>query len=292
MHLRSRNLLSLFFVADLCLLLPAMNADAAWAPDPAFGLGDAGRFAVLSLGKPTAETLGQAKLDLSSATINGDTGVGPYGTLDFQGPSTIDGNLYLDPTLLPQDIITDAGTVTGSRVTTRDLSGAVNDALSAAAANAALTPTQSFGTITTSMTIVGSGGLNVIAITSLDYSGSSNTTPLQLTLTGGTNDRFVLNVSGKFELGPGARITGIDPSRVLINVLPGTVPVQFAANSHVGGTLLSPERKMGPLQGLSGPIIGGWVKEISLIGGAIVSHSTDAGNSDQGRWKRRISFPE
>jgi hypothetical protein len=58
---------------------------------------------------------------------------------------------------------------------------------------------------------------------------------------------------------------------VLINVLQGNTPVQFAANSYVGGTLLATERKMGPLQGASGPVIGARVTEISLVGGAVLN---------------------
>jgi len=257
-------------MAGLCLLLTLSAAQAGWQPDPAFGLGSAGQFAVLSLGKPSAETDGQSKLDLSAVIVYGDVGVGPYGTLDFQGPSTIDGDLYLDPTLLPQDIISDAGTVTGYRFT-QDLSGAVADALTAAESNANRLPTQVLERVSTSMTLYGQGGLNVIAMDGLDYARSSVSTPLTLTLMGGDSDLFVLNISGKFVLGPNAAIRGVDPSRVLINVLPGNTPAQFAANSYVGGTLLSAERKMGPLQGASGPVIGARVAEISLVGGAVLN---------------------
>lgn len=175
-------------------------------------------------------------------------GVGPYGTLDFQGPSTIDGDLYLDPTLLPQDIISDAGVVTGTRLT-EDLSGAVNDALIAAETNADRIPTQSFDRLSVSTTIYGEGGMNVIAIDGLDFAHSSTTNPLQLTLMGGEGDLFVLNINGKFVLGPNSSIRGVEPSQVLVNVLQGNTPVQFAANSYIGSTLLSTERKMGPLQG-------------------------------------------
>jgi hypothetical protein len=257
-------------VAGLGLLFSLTTTQAGWQPDPAFGLGSAAQFAVLSLGKPSAETDGQSKLDLSAVEVYGDVGVGPYGTLDFQGPSTIHGDLYLDPTLAPQDIISDAGLVTGSRVS-QDLSGPVADALAAAAAHADRLPTQSFDRLSVSTTLYGQGGMNVIAIEGLDYSRSSATTPLTLTLQGGDSDLFLLNVSGKFVMGPNSSIRGVDPSRVLINVLPGNTPAQFAANSYVGGTLLATERKMGPLQGASGPVIGARVAEISLVGGAVLN---------------------
>jgi len=261
--------------ALLSLLLLIPTTQAAWQPDPAFGLGEAGKFAVLSLGKPTAETLGQSKLDLSAVTIYGDVGVGPYGTLDFQGPSVINGDLFLDTTL--QNILTDAGTVNGERFEDADLSTAVASAIAAAKANASLPITKAFGRIITTTAIYGNGGLNVIAIEGIDFKKSSVVNPLVLTLHGGSEDLFVLNVSGKFVLGPNSRIegNGIDPSRVLINIGKGNTPVQFAANSYVGGTLLSPDRKMGPLQGASGPVIGAYMQEISLVGGAILNPPLD-----------------
>ena len=255
----------------LAMLSGSPVVQAGWEPDPAFGLGRAAQFAVLSLGKPSAETDGQSKLDLSAATVHGDVGIGPYGTLDFQGPSTIAGDLYLDQTLLPQDIISDVGEVTGTRLYNQDLSGPVADAIAAAQANAALPPTQVFGRLLASTSIYGEGGLNVIAIDGVDYSRSNPTNPLTLQLLGGDDDLFVLNVSGKFVLGPNASIRAPDPSRLLINALPGKVPVQFASNSYIGGTLLATSRKMGPLQGASGPVIGALVAEISLVGGAVLN---------------------
>ena len=267
--------------ALLSLLLLIPTTQAAWQPDPAFGLGEAGKFAVLSLGKPSADTDGQSKLDLSTVTIYGDVGVGPYGTLDFQGPATINGNLYIDPTLEAQDILTDEGTVTGIRYDNingdepaKDLSVAVDHAELAAKNIAALPPTQTYPRLTTSLNIYGTEPMNVISIEGIDYKKSSKDVPLVLTLIGEADTLFVLNVSGKFVLGPNSSIRGsdeVDPSNVLINIKEGNTPVQFAANSFVGGTLLSPNRKMGPLQGASGPIIGALVQEISLVGGAVLN---------------------
>ncbi len=268
------NTKSIFWIGVISQFLAlsmATSAVSGWQPNPEFGLNRAGEFAVLSLGKPTAETDGQSKLDLSAATIYGDVGVGPHGTLDFQGPSTIDGDLLIDQTLLPQDIISDAGTVTGERYENADLSGAVLDAFLAADGNAQRPATQTFDRITTSTTIYSQGEENVIAIDGLDFSRSSSTNPLTLQLMGAESDWFVLNVNGKFVLGPNASIRGVEPSQLLINVGPGKTPVQSASNSYIGGTLLSIDRKMGPLQGASGPVIGANVSEISLVGGAVLN---------------------
>ena len=258
----------------LCIL--AINfstqSTAGWAPDPAFDFGDASDFSVLSFGKPSDDTLGQSKLDLSRTTVYGDVGVGPWGTLDFQGPATIEGDLYLDPTLQPSDVISDDGTVTGSRFTDIDLTTAVADAKTVAETYRDASPTQTFGTITGNLTVTGAGGtsVNVIEIANLDYSGSSDVTPLELTLSGTTDELFVLNIVSKLDLGPAASITGVDPSKVILNVLSGNTPAQTGSNSWVGGTILALDRKIA-LQGISGPVMGGLVSEISLVGGALVA---------------------
>jgi hypothetical protein len=267
----TKTLLRIGLLILFLALLIASPALAGWQPDGALGLGRAADFAVLSLGKPSADTDGQSKLDLSAATIYGNVGVGPYGTLDFQGPSTIDGDLLIDRTLLPQDIISDEGVVTGMRIEDADLAGAVADALGAADENASLAPTQVVGRMTASTTVYGNGSLNVIAVDGIDFSRSSATNPLTLQLMGSDSDLFILNVGGKFVLGPSASIRGVDPGRVLVNVGPGQTPVQLASNTYVGATLLSVDRKMGPLQGASGPVIGACVSEISLVGGAVLN---------------------
>ncbi len=257
----------------LAALLPPIVA-ASWQPHPGFGFAAAAPFAVLSFGKPTLDTLGQSKLDLSQVTVHGDVGVGPYGTVDFQGPSTIAGDLYLDPTLRPQDVISDEGTVTGSRITDQDLSTAVADALDAAANLSGAAPTQSFSNILDSLTVHGSGGLNVIAVGNLDFSASNDGSPLSLVLSGGQDDLFVLNVAGKFDLGPAASISGVDPSRIVVNILSGAVPAQTASKTWVGGTVLAVDRKIALQGGISGPAMGALVSELSLVGGSTVNPET------------------
>jgi hypothetical protein len=244
---------------------------AGWKPVSDFGLGEAGNYAVFLLGKPSADTLGNAKLDLAAAEVNGDVAVGPFSQFDFQGPSTINGDLYLDPTIGQTDILSYAGILNGLRYWNVSLASAVSNAVNASQTNASRPPTQTYSKILGSMTIAGNGETNVINIGSLDYARSSATSPLQLTLQGGANDLFILNVTGKFVLGPNASIKSTDPSRVLINVLPGTTAVSTGSNSYIGGTLLAVSRKMGPMSGISGPVIGAQVKEISLLGGAVLN---------------------
>ncbi|NNJ90148.1 MAG: hypothetical protein HKP55_00615 [Gammaproteobacteria bacterium] len=131
-------------------------------------------------------------------------------------------------------ILTDEGTEIGTRYDEgQDLSAAVEDALTAAEINASRDTTQVFDKIITSVSNYGNGGMNVINIEGIDYKKSSVATPLALTLIGGSEDLFVLNVGGKFVLGPNSSIRGsdlVDPSRVLINIQEGNTPAQFAAN--------------------------------------------------------------
>ena len=156
-----RHGLGLAVVALVCLATPT------WA---AFDeLGAAGDYSLLGLGKPSEDALGGAgSVDLASSTVIGDAGIGAYGTLDFEGPATIKGDLYLDP--LIKNLNTSSGTVTGSTIY-QDLSGAVSDALDAADYYASLVADQTFGKIDSTTVIFGNGGLNVIEIAAIELDG-------------------------------------------------------------------------------------------------------------------------
>jgi len=253
------------------LIITSPFAQAGWKPISDFGLGEAGNYAVFLLGKPSAETTGDPKLDLAAVTVCGDVAVGPWSQFDFQGPATINGDLYLDKTIPGSNILSNVGKLNGLRYWDRDLSPAVAAAINASKANTARKPTLKLGPIAESTTIVGNGGMNVISIRSIDYAKSTLTNPLQLTLDGSPDDIFILNISGKLTLGHGAKIVSPDPSRVLLNLGPGLTPVSMSPGSYAGGTLLVVDRKMGPMSGTSGPVIGAQLKEISLIGGARVN---------------------
>jgi len=247
----------------------AGTVQAGWKPDVQFGLGEAGEFAVLLLGKPSIEAEGLSKLDMALVQVYGNVGVGPYSEFDFQGSAKITGDLYLDPTVTR--IIDNLGLVTGTWYM-KDLAPAVQQAVAASAYWAAQVPQQRFMTLTASQTIVGQSGLNVISIRSVDYALSTDLAPLKLTFTGPAEDPasalFVVNIDQKLVLGGAAVIEGVDPSRLLINVKPGLTPVSLATGSYLGGTLLAVDRKLGPVSGAMGPLIGGQAKEISLSGGA------------------------
>jgi hypothetical protein len=256
----------------LLTLMSVSTALSAWKPDLNFRLGEVGEFAVFMLGKPSIDDQETAKLDLSSVTIFGDVAVGPHGEFDFQGPATVNGDLYLDPTLTR--VISNVGTLNGKRYV-KDLANLVEVALATAEFWAAYPSDQQFKTLVESLTIQGKSGLNVISIRSLDYRKSTTSAPLQLVLKGPAENPssalFVVNIAQKLEMGGGAVIRSDDPSRLLVNVLPGLTPVRLASQSYIGGTLLAIDRKMGPLSGTTGPLIGAQLREISLLGGATIN---------------------
>src|SRR5512140_705971 len=177
---------ALTLVALAAVTLPA-TSDAAY-----FDLGPANHYTVLGLDG----TL----VNLSNVTITGNVGVGPGGTLLFAAPSTVHGDIHMDASA---GISQNVGILDGSMVDGQDLSDAVAAALSAAQTFGAMARTQpAFGTISSALTIQGNGGLNVISIANINMGGGI------LTLNGGPNDLFVLNVTGGIALGGSAQIIG------------------------------------------------------------------------------------
>jgi PEP-CTERM motif len=87
---------------------------------------------------------------------------------------------------------------------------AFNDAVALSNAASALAPTQTLGNVTGALNITGNGGLNVIDINSL-----SNP---DLTITGGSNDNFVFNISGNFQTNHVMVLNGVTPSQILFNL--------------------------------------------------------------------------
>jgi len=216
-------------------------------PNPAFGLGQAGSFAVLALAN------GSIDIGTAATTITGDVGVGPLesGTLE---KATIDGHLFVDPTAtvsIHPDLIVTCGT------STKNLSGADADARAASLADAALPPTQVFGNITSTTTITGNGGLNVIDVGTIDLMDT-------LTLAGTASDVFIINVSGDFTCN-GCAISlsgGVTYTNVLFNVFnAGTTLVDiFKPVAIVNGIFLAPLRAVAVDKAtLNGAVIGAGV---------------------------------
>jgi choice-of-anchor A domain-containing protein len=149
------------------------------------------------------------------------------------------------------------------------LAQAVQDARQASMAIAALSPTQSFGNIqgNGNTTLTGNGGYNVIDVQSIKLSGKGS-----LTLSGGPQDHFQINVFGPFSLSGSSAITttgGVLPFNVVFNAL-GQGKINFSGPSTVDGTILAPDRSfsIGPGRVYGSVIAGG--KDLDIHSGAEV----------------------
>jgi putative adhesin len=156
----------------------------------------------------------------------------------------------------------------------QDLGARIADAIAAARDFAALPCSQTFARWNTSMVIAGAGGNNVLCVGDVALNGGK-----VVTLSGGANDTFIVNVTGRFALTGGSKIvaSGVPQSVILYNVLgPGQ---QVALNGPGGGvnccstsldgTVLALGRTIALAPGLvSGEVIGG--QNIGIIGGASV----------------------
>jgi hypothetical protein len=224
--------------------------------------------AMLQLGGGNVNVTGDA------GGVNGDVCVGPNGSLAVTGAQSVTGKIYL----ASGDTLTKSGTGSiGPVLTNQDLSARINDTTTAAADLAALpcTPMQTFATWKSSMTIVGTGGQNVICVGDVTLSGNS-----VVVLSGGNSDTFVVNVTGKFKLTDSAKIvaSGVPRSAIVYNVIGSGQQVVLSSKgpggasccgASVDGTLLAVGRAVSLGPGLiNGEVISG--QSISLVGGSSV----------------------
>jgi hypothetical protein len=198
----------------------------------AFGLGAAGNYSVLGLAG--------ANLILSEGAtkIQGDVGLGANGTGSIL-KLTINGKLFLDPTAHP-DIHSDAN-ITGG-IVVKSMAQEHADALAANLALAALPPTQPpIGTITTSTTITGGPGMNVVKL------GGVNLVKGTLTISGTPSSLFVINVTGGFNFSSSRMVLqgGVQPNNIIFNFIgPGADVNIFKDGTTVFGTFLAPFRNI------------------------------------------------
>lgn len=214
--------------------------------------------------------LGGAVVDVtgSAGGVNGDVCIGPNGGLDVTGSQYVTGSIYLGP----GDTLTKSGTGSiGPVLQNQDLSARITDTTAAASDFAALPCTQTFATWKTSMVIAGSGGQNVICVGDITLSGSS-----VVYLSGGKNDTFVVNVTGKFKLTGSSKIvaSGVPRSAILYNVIGSGQQVVLSSDIgccsvSIDGTLLTVGEAITLGPGLvNGEVIGR--QGIGLNGGSSV----------------------
>jgi len=218
--------------------------------------------AVLQLGG------GNVNLGGSAGGVYGDVCVGPSGSLAVTGAQFVTGSIHL----APGDPLTKSGTGSiGPVLQNQNLSAEISPTIAAANELAALPCTQTFATWKTSRVITGTGGRNVICVGDVTLSGSST-----VVLSGGVNDTFVVNITGKLKLTDSARIvaSGVPRSAIVYDVVGSGQQVVLSSgngccSASLDGILLAVGRAISFGPGLvNGEIISG--QSIGLGGGSSV----------------------
>ena len=238
-------------------------------PSGLTGLGAAGTFGVLAING--------GDLTLNSSHLVGDVGLGPNGSSVLQ-KTDVNGTFVADPSA-QLDLSNYGGdfTVTGG-IVFQSLDQAQADANAASAAYAALPATQSLGNLTTSITVSGNGGTNVITLSSLSYNSRT------LTLSGGADDVFVFNVSGGFTFANSqiALSGGVTANHVVFNFPTAGPTVKLSKSTNVvNGTFLAPQRDL-------------IYHNPAGFAGAVIAHNINIhsdGNLEAARSARPMSAP-
>jgi choice-of-anchor A domain-containing protein len=231
---RAAGALALLFGAFEFHALAVVVPGPCPPPPAVFGLGTAGNYSVLALAG--------ADLVISEGATNieGDVGLGADGTGSLL-KAKIDGTLYLDPTAHP-DIHGDL-TVTGG-IVVKSMSAEQSDALSANASLAALASTQaSIGPITSSTTITGGSGMNVVRVAGVNMVKGT------LTISGPADALFVINVTdgGGFNFSSSKMVLagGVEANDIVWNFIGDGADIDIFKDVTVAyGTFLAPYRNI------------------------------------------------
>jgi hypothetical protein len=253
----------------------ACNTSVSCCPEcvnPVLGLGAASGCTVLELGAAMVSITGPA------GGLLGNICIAPHGTLSMSGSEFITGTVELG---LGATFNNSSSGVVGGVLQNVDLSSEIAAAYAAAASDAALPCTQSFGTLdgVSVKTITGVSGVNVICVQNVTLSGR------QILLKGPADATFIFSVKGQFVLtgggaGPQIRVdtsTGLKPSAVLYNILGKGPDVAFSGGGGgvnccaavVDGTILAPLRNINLSPGLvNGEVIS--ALNINIVSGSSV----------------------
>ncbi len=210
-------------------------------------LGEAGHFAVLGAGVSDQVSAG------GQTEIFGDVAFGPGGQLTLSGSSVIYGDVYKDADGF---VTLSGGSQIAGAVIERDINPIIDAAIQASSNAAALPPDLTLARLDKKTTfLVATQSLfvvNVLANAIIDDD-------LYLRGTGTSQDRFIINISGTFELRRGANIVleDLDISQVLFNVHGGQA-AKLDAGANLQGTLLAPLSEVTVSGGVHlGAVIGG-----------------------------------
>jgi hypothetical protein len=209
---------------------------------PAFtGLGMAGEFAVLGLGNTQVHN--------QHGAIHGNAGVSQRGRINNSTPSVITQDVYQHSA----GQYSGNGQIGGSlMVDPSTIQQANQDAYLAYSEAAAMPATMSLGSIAVPTTIAGNGGVNVVKIVG-DIESS-------LTLQGGADEVFVVNVTGKLKLQGNSILGlsgGVTPNHVLYNFIGHGGTLATEPGNVVYGSILATSRTIHFDGTFFGLVIGG-----------------------------------
>jgi choice-of-anchor A domain-containing protein len=179
-------LFAIAFLAALCILA-ASRASAA----PIVDLGRASQYALFVLGSPDGT---QDRFSMNNSAVHGSIAAGAGTTYNWSGGGGPYGPNVFYQTGQPTPPVASLGGSPTPTATATDLTGAISDALAAAAQIQGLTATQTLAAInnssgTTTITGGGGGTVNVIDVPSINISGG------QVLLSGGPNEYFIIRLT-------------------------------------------------------------------------------------------------
>jgi hypothetical protein len=184
-------------------------------------------YAVVSVGP-------NASIKVNSGPITGNVLLGNGTTSSSSGGNNgrVTGRVDVSPAASGDNLAHIQNAPTINQVASSIGLQAFNDAVSLSNTASGLAPTQTFGSVTGALTINGNGGLNVINIDSLHNP--------DLTITGGSNDSFVFNISGIFSTNHVMVLDGVSASQILWNMTGTSGNIfQTSGGDKVYGTFLA-----------------------------------------------------
>lgn len=224
--------LSLVLAAGLTAML-ASSVRADVVPT----LGTATDFALLSVP-------GNTKWDLSKAYINGNVGVGDFGSVDQSKNSTIsNGDVFVTQSA-SQYTWSAQGTHVNVHVDAAKVNQAITDIQTADAAIRALTATYTLAGGLNSAgatTITGNGGLNVIDITGDLTLGAAKGSGGGLFFSGSSSDYFIVRISGNVKLSGGSFLggsNGVDASHIIYDLVGASGTLNTDKDNAVSGSMI------------------------------------------------------
>lgn len=250
----------------------APNAACQGANSPLnsqLGMAGPTNFAVLSMGG-NGETL----VNINLGFVTGNVGAPNTGSVQESAPSSVSGEWIVGSQVNTSGVQGQHGAIVANDSL---LSQAVHDANTAATYFAGLPITQSVqqqfpsnGQITTSLTITGAPGINVVDLSNFELNNGSGT----LTFTGPQGTSFVINDSGSFNLHAGniAVSGGVGPLDVMWNITNPSASVVTMVPTTAVGILLAPDNNINSMDSstYTGEVIGGFDKTITLMSGTHV----------------------